>query len=150
MLVIWTVCIHASANPEISQCCCHGILSQLINPSSQEAQCCTNAAMRLLGYGQHMPCQIGLWAEQAHGTLHLPMQTQCLPSQYPCLFHSHRVCGVRCCCWRLQTNCTEGCGNWKWILIRGFMWKISFTVLILQYFLKYSSKLSKATSNWKK
>lgn len=120
---MWTGFVHASANPETSQCCCHSTLSQLINPSSQEAQCCTNATAWLLGYGQHMPCQIGLWAEQAYVTLHLPMQTQCLPSQYSCLFHSHRVCGVRSCHWRLQKKCTEVCGNWKWIVIWGSIWK---------------------------
>lgn len=128
LLLIRSGCINSSTSTETSQNYCHSIWSELINPSSQEAQFCANAATWFLGYGRHMPCQTGLWAEEAHVTLHLPMQTQCLPSQYSCLFYSHCVCGVRSCHWRLQTDCVEGCGNWKWILIWGSMGKISFTV----------------------
>ena len=75
LLFIWTGSIHASANPETSQYYCHRIWSRVINPSSQEAQWWANAATWLLGYGQQMPCQTGFWAQQAHVTMHLPMQT---------------------------------------------------------------------------
>lgn len=112
LLAMWSGCIDASTNSENSQHYCHSVVcpSDWTSPLRRLSACATTW---LLGYGQHMPCQTASRALHVHVRLHLPMQTQCLPPQYSCLFPSHCVCGVRSCHWRLQTNLIEGCGSWK-------------------------------------